>query len=224
MIIITGASGGVGSRLFTEISKGTNTIGIYNNNKLKNSDNGLALKLDLLNQNSIKEFVETYKSKLKNITIIQLAVNSYDGLLADYPIENVHKTFELNIFSNISLIQSLLPLMIDQKWGRIIHTSSLVGVEGAVGAGIYASSKSALIGYSKTLSKEYARFGITSNILEMGYFESGLIESFDQKKINDIILKTSVRRLGNISDIISAITFIQDCSYFNGEILRINGG
>ena len=167
MIIITGASGGIGSKVFTEISKVNNSIGIYNNNKLEHCYNGEAIKLDLLNHSSIRDFVKKYKSRLTDITIVQLAVNSYDGLLADYSIDNIHKTFELNLYSNISFIQSLLPLMIDQKWGRIIHTSSLVGSEGAIGAGIYASSKSALIGYSKTLSKEYGRFGITSNILEI---------------------------------------------------------
>ena len=83
--------------------------------------------------------------------------------------------------------------MINQKWGRIIHFSSIVGNQGAKGAGIYAASKSALVGYSKTLSKEYGRFGITSNIIELGYFEKGIIETFNQEilmnKINTLFSK-----------------------------------
>ena len=109
------------------------------------------------------------------IIVIQLAVYSFDGLIANYPIEKIRDTFELNLFSNINLVKAILPLMIDQKWGRFIHFSSIVGNKGSIGAGIYSSSKSALNGYSKTLSKEYGRFGITSNIIELGYFDKGLI-------------------------------------------------
>ena len=114
--------------------------------------------------------------------------------------------------------------MISQKWGRIIHCSSIVGSLGANGAGIYASSKSALIGYNKTLSKEYGRFGITSNILELGYFENGLINSFSKEKINQIITQTSSKRLGIVNDIIAAIEFIEKSNFYNGEILKLNGG
>ena len=130
----------------------------------------------------------------------------------------------MNFFSNLYLVQALLPIMINQKWGRIIHFSSIVGNEGAKGAGIYAASKSALIGYNKTLSKEYGRFGITSNIIELGYFEKGLIENFNQEKIKNIISNTSSRRLGVSDDIIHAIEFIQKSDFYNGEILKLNGG
>ena len=108
--------------------------------------------------------------------------------------------------------------------GKNCTFSSIVGNEGAIGAGIYAASKSALIGYNKTLSKEYGRFGITSNIIELGYFEKGLIENFDQEKINNIISNTSSKRLGVSDDIIHAIKFIQKSDFFNGEILKLNGG
>ena len=149
---------------------------------------------------------------------MNLAVKSIDGLLANYPIDKVRETFELNLFSNLYLVQALLPIMINQKWGRIIHFSSIIGNEGAKGAGIYAASKSALIGYNKSLSKEYGRFGITSNIIELGYFEKGLIESFNQEQIKNIIFNTSSRRLGGSDDIIHAIKFIQKSDFYNGEI------
>ncbi len=224
MIIITGASGGLGKELFFELSKENKVIGIFNKQNLESKYNGIAVKLNLLDHSEIEKFVENYKSKLTNITLIQLAVGSIDGLLANYSFKNIRKTFELNLFSNIRFVQELLPYMISQKWGRIINFSSIVSNDGAIGAGIYASSKSALLGYNKTLSKEYGRFGITSNILELGYFESGLIETFNENQIKDIISKTSRKRLGKKSDLLSAIKFIQECDFYNGEVLKINGG
>ena len=224
MLLITGASGGLGYELFKKLSVDNELIDISNKKKLENNGKGICVNINLLNHQEIDQLVNKYKRNLNKITVLNLAVKSYDGLLANYPIEKVRETFELNFFSNIYLVQALLPIMINQKWGRIIHFSSLVGDEGAKGAGIYAASKSALIGYNKTLSKEYGRFGITSNIIELGYFEKGLIESFNEEKIKKIISNTSSRRLGVSDDIIHAIKFIQQSDFYNGEILKLNGG
>ncbi len=224
MLLITGASGGLGYELFKKLSVDNELIAISNKKKLENNGKGICVNINLLNHQEIDQLVNKYKRNLNKITVLNLAVKSYDGLLANYPIEKVRETFELNFFSNIYLVQALLPIMINQKWGRIIHFSSLVGDEGAKGAGIYAASKSALIGYNKTLSKEYGRFGITSNIIELGYFEKGLIESFNEEKIKKIISNTSSRRLGVSDDIIHAIKFIQQSDFYNGEILKLNGG
>ena len=224
MFIITGASGGIGYELFQKISKKVDVIAISNRKKLENNEKGICENINLLNHLEIDNLISKHKNILRDLTVLNLAVKSFDGLLANYPIEKVRETFELNVFSNLYLIQALLPIMINQKWGRIIHFSSIVGNEGAKGAGIYAASKSALIGYSRTLSKEYGRFGITSNIVELGYFEKGLIEHFNQEKINNIISSTSSRRLGLSDDIIHAIEFINKSDFYNGEILRLNGG
>ena len=224
MFIITGASGGIGYELFKKLSKEYELIAISNKKKLEKNGNGICVNVNLLNHEEIDKLVDKYKDMLEKITVLNLAVKSFDGLLANYPMNKVRETFELNFFSNLYLVQALLPIMINQKWGRIIHFSSIVGNEGAKGAGIYAASKSALRGYNKTLSKEYGRFGITSNIIELGYFEKGLIESFNEEAIKNIISKTSSRRLGVSDDIIHAIKFIQKSDFYNGEILKLNGG
>ena len=224
MILITGASGGIGYELFKKLSIKNEVIAISNSKKIENNEKGICININLLNHKEIDQLISKYRKNFNEITILNIAVKSFDCLLANYPIDKVRETFELNFFSNLYLVQSLLPIMINQKWGRIVHFSSIVGNEGAIGAGIYAASKSALIGYNKTLSKEYGRFGITSNIIELGYFEKGLIENFDQEKINNIISNTSSKRLGVSDDIIHAIKFIQKSDFFNGEILKLNGG
>ena len=224
MILITGASGGIGYELFKKLSIKNEVIAISNSKKIENNEKGICININLLNHKEIDQLISKYRKNFNEITILNIAVKSFDCLLANYPIDKVRETFELNFFSNLYLVQSLLPIMINEKWGRIVHFSSIVGNEGAIGAGIYAASKSALTGYNKTLSKEYGRFGITSNIIELGYFEKGLIENFDQEKINNIISNTSSKRLGVSDDIIHAIKFIQKSDFFNGEILKLNGG
>lgn len=224
MIILTGATGGIGLDLFKALSKKEKIIGIGNKSKIKGFENSRIINIDLLDHQQIDNFVRKYQKEFERITLIQLAVLNIDGLIANYKIEDARKLFELNFISNMALVKQLLPYMVQQKFGRIIHTSSIVANRGAVGAGIYAASKSALKGYSKTIAAEYGRFGITSNIINMGYFEKGLINSFNEKKIEKITNETPLKRLGKTNDIILAIDFIQKCDFFTGEELTIKGG
>ena len=112
MFIITGASGGIGYEIFQKLSIKNEVLAISNKKKLHSRDKGICENVNLLNHEEINKLVIKYKNILDHITIIQLAVNSFDGLLANYPIEKVRETFELNLYSNIYLVQALLPIMI----------------------------------------------------------------------------------------------------------------
>ena len=119
MFIITGASGGIGYEIFQKLSIKNEVLAISNKKKLHSRDKGICENVNLLDHEEINKLVIKYKNILEHITIIQLAVNSFDGLLANYPIEKVRETFELNLYSNIYLVQALLPIMINQKWGGL---------------------------------------------------------------------------------------------------------
>ena len=224
MIILTGASGGIGGQVFAHYQEHESIIGISNSKTIDCHSFGRTAKLDLTNSDAIAEFCEYHKNYLNELTIINMAVYSYDSLMAYIKCEEVTKTFEVNLFSNIYLVQKLIPIMISENFGRIIHISSVVGQSGNVGAGIYAASKSALIGYNKTLCKEYARFGITSNILSLGYFEGGLINTLPKKEVETIIKNIPSLRLGRSGEVIEAINFLRSCSYINGEMINLHGG
>tara|TARA_A100001015_G_scaffold236115_1_gene268150 strand:+ start:4999 stop:5676 length:678 start_codon:yes stop_codon:yes gene_type:complete len=224
MIILTGASGGMGKFLFAEIEQNEPIIGISNTKTLTPSHKGIAAKVNLENPEDIKSFVSSNKKYMNNVTLVNMAVYSQDGLLANYNPDHLAKTFTVNLFSNIHLAQALLPTMIEQRFGRIIHISSIVGQSGNIGAGAYASSKSALVGYNKTLCKEYGRFGITSNIISLGYFEGGLINTLSEDKVAAITSEIPSKKLGQPCDILSALSFIRECKYLNGEIINLHGG
>ena len=224
MIILTGASGGLGKKIYKHLEKSEPIIGLTNSKSLAPSFFGINEKVDLTNPKEIEKFVKNYKNKIRNLTLINMAVISKDGLLANYPTNQILETFSINVFSNIKLVQTLLPIMISQRFGRIIHVSSIVGQQGLVGAGIYAASKTALNGYSQTLAKEYARFGITSNILSLGYFEGGLLEKLGETFSKSILKKIPAKRFGKSKDILSAIKFLRECEYINGENINLHGG
>ena len=153
-----------------------------------------------------------------------MATYSFDGLVINYDSDEWKKTFDVNVNGPFYLIKNLLPLMVDQKYGRIISISSFLASEGAPGAAAYSSSKSSLIGLTKSLSKEYGRFNITSNIIELGYFNRGLIERFSKEDLEKALKIIPLKKLGNVKEISETIKLIINSEYINGSILKLNGG
>ncbi len=224
MIVMTGASGGIGQQLLKRLSEREKVIGIVYQSNLDPLPNTIIERVNLLSETEVKAFADKYDNSLEHITVVHLAAYKSDNLLVNCTQEQVNKTFGINVFASIALVQSLLPAMIDQRWGRIIHVSSIVGQSGGVGAGVYSASKSALIGYSKSLAQEYGRFGIMSNIISLGYFEDGLSRRLSKNQVDEYMSKGALKRLGTTSDIIAAIEFIQNCEYFTGETINLHGG
>ena len=113
--------------------------------------------------------------------------------------------------------------MIESKYGRIVYTSSKGAVNGDVGALSYSATKSAIIGMSNVLAKEYARFNITSNVLMLGAFETGMYLNLSEKKKKKILELIPSKKLGSVDNIVNAIEFLMKSDYVNGSIINIDG-
>ena len=130
----------------------------------------------------------------------------------------------VNLRAVFLLNKLLVKKMIDDNWGRIIHLSSIASTRGVPGTVAYSASKSALSGLSRVFAKEYARFGITSNVISLGYFDSGLIETLSDKMKEKIMKELPSGKLGNCINIANAINFLINSDYVNGSVLSIDGG
>jgi len=217
MIILTGASGGLGQAIRKDLLKIDELQPISYKNGLE-FDN----KVDLSNSKDIKRFVDYWKTKLHRITVVHLAALNFDGLATSYEEAWWDEVMSVNLKGNFLLTKALLPTMISDHFGRIIHISS-IGM-GNIGTIAYSTAKSALTGMSKVLAREYARYGITSNILQLGYFGSGLFNKFTEEKKKEAINKIPNKQLGNTKNIVNAIEFLIKSDYVNGATIAIDGG
>jgi NAD(P)-dependent dehydrogenase (short-subunit alcohol dehydrogenase family) len=226
VIILTGASGGIGKEILQYLLEFDQVIGIYNKTKPKVLTNkGLIYEqLNLESAADIKSFVDKWKDKLSKLTLVHFAASSIDSLAANYSEIDWDQVMNINLKGNFLLTQALLPLMISKRWGRIIHISSVVGMQGRAGTVAYSTSKSGLMGLSRVLAKEYARFNITSNVLVLGYFEVGLIDSLKDETKNGILNQIPSKSFGKVSNITNAIKFLINSEYVNGATINIDGG
>lgn len=226
MIILTGASGGIGTQLLEHLLKIDEVIGIYNTSSpAKSSHTKLKYeKLNIGNPVDIKAFAKKWGPKLSKITLIHAAAVKIDGLATDYMEGNWDRVMNVNVKGSFLLTQALLPFMVQEQWGRIVHVSSLGGLQGWPGTLAYSASKAALNGMSNALAKEYARFNITSNVIVLGYFETGLFNVLKDNEKKRILDQIPSRTLGNVSNIANAVEFLMKSEYVNGAAINIDGG
>ncbi len=226
MIILSGASGGIGQRIIPLLLEDHQVIGLYGKNRPVGppSERLFLEQVDITDAGQIKAFVEKWKDRLSRITLVHGAAQNIDGLAAQYREEDWDKVLEVNLKGDFLLTKALLPIMMQDRWGRIIHLSSYVGIEGIPGAIGYAASKAGLLGLSRVLAKEYARFEVTSNVLRLGYFEVGLIQQLSEKNRNQILESIPSKKLGKVENIVHAIRFLIQSDYVNGAVISMDGG
>lgn len=226
MIILTGASGGIGRAILPLLTALDTVIALYCTNPPNVDDNPRIInhKLNLSSEQDVKDFCDWVKKDFEKITLIHAAALSRDGLAAQLRTIDWDQVMNVNLRGAFFLTRGLLMPMISEKWGRIIYFSSVAGLRGMPGTLAYSTTKSGLIGMSRVIACEYARFGITSNVLALGYFNTGLIETLSEKVRKEIIKEIPSGKLGNTIDIVNAIEFLMKSDYTNGSVLNVDGG
>ena len=226
MIILTGASGGIGHAILSFLSKLDKVIAISHSKAINvdELDGVEPYQVDLTSEIEVNEFVSKIKSKLSKVVLIHAAAISLDNLAIKFDTKDWNQSMSLNLNSNFFLTRALLATMIRDDWGRIIHVSSIAGMKGVPGTIAYSTAKTGLLGMSKVLANEYARFGVTSNVLILGYFNTGLIDTLGEKSRQKILESIPSKRLGSPSNIVNAVDFLIKSEYVNGSTVNIDGG
>lgn len=225
MIIITGASRGIGNYLFNSFSKNNQelVIGTYFNT-IPSENIGMYIKLDVCDYEQVADFVQTKSDVLKEITLINCAGITYNAYTHKSDPQKWKNVVETNLFGTYNLIRALLPLMREQKFGRIINFSSVVAVKPTPGISPYAASKSALWGLSKSVAIENAAFNITINNINQGYSELGMIEMVPDEFKKNIISQIPAGILCEPGDILNTVNFLRETRYITGSCIDLSGG
>ena len=222
MIIITGASRGIGKFLYEKFeSLNIYVIGTYNSTKV---DNTKLSQVDITDFKQVNDWIENKKEELNNITLINCAGITYNAFAHKSEYEQWKKVIDVNLMGSFNCIRAILPIMRAQKSGRIINFSSVIASKATPGVSSYAASKSALWGMTKSLSQENAALNITINNINMGYSELGMIEKVPKEFLDALINQIPAKRLCEPIDIYKTVQYLMDCGYINGASIDLNGG
>ena len=235
--LITGASSGIGKETaLTFARNGANLILISRNEEklkklLKNLEgfniNVDYYAVDITNSELLKNlFSQLKKSKVIIDIVINNAGIMEDAVLQMVKTESIKRTFDTNVFALIDVSKRASRLMIRNKKGSIINLSSIIGTNGSKGQSIYSASKAAVIGFTKSLSKELGPLNIRVNSIAPGFIMTGMTEGITDCVIQENLKLISMGRLGTTKDVANVILFLaSDLSeYVTGQIIGVDGG
>lgn len=224
MIIITGASRGIGKYLMEEYLKlNRKVIGTYFKENSEFEKNPLMYRLDVTDIKSAEKFAEEIKDQLNEVVLINCAGNNYNSIAHKSSPEEWSNVINTNLTGTYNIIRVLLPIMREQGYGRIINFSSIVAQRGIPGTSAYAASKAGLWGMTRSMAAENAGKGITVNCLNLGYFEIGMITEVSDEYQTVVKKKIPTGKFGDPKNILNALNFLIGSDYINGSSLDING-
>ena len=187
-IIVTGASGGIGSSIVKILSdNGANVLAsgtkIEKLNELKKFSNIKILKFDISQNEKIEEFIENALLELGgNLDcVINNAGITQDNLAIRMSLDEWKKVIDINLTSTFLLCKFSIKKMLKNKTGKIINISSVVGHTGNLGQANYTASKAGIVAMSKSLAIEYAKKNININCISPGFIKTTMTDKIDEK-------------------------------------------
>ncbi len=149
-----------------------------------------------------------------------------DGLLIRMKEEDWDRVIEVNLKGTFHCSKAALGVMIKQRSGCIISIASIVGVMGNSGQANYAASKAAILGFTKSVAREYANRGVTANAVAPGFIKTAMTERLPEDVQTRLREQIPLGRLGTPDDIAQAVAFLASdaAAYITGQVIHVNGG
>jgi len=235
--IVTGAATGIGfatAKKFLE--EGAKAVAICDLNK-ERVDNAVkelsafgtvdGYAVDVSDKDSVQKMVDATLEKYGRIDIlINNAGITMDAQFYKMTEEQFDRVIQVNLKGSYICSKAVVPAMMEQQYGRIVHASSTGAFNGNFGQANYAASKAALYGMTRVMGRELGKYGITVNCVCPGFIETDMTAKMPQKTIDAAIAKIPVRRAGVPEDVANVYAFLvsDEASYVSGTEIYIDGG
>jgi NAD(P)-dependent dehydrogenase (short-subunit alcohol dehydrogenase family) len=226
MIIVTGASRGIGKFLFESLKSSDKVIGTYLSTKPESiKDLDFLYKVDVSKYESVAQFINVIKNDLTEIVLLNCAGISYNSFTHKSDPEKWKKVIDVNLIGTYHMIRAILPIMREQNYGRIINFSSVIAQKGTPGVSAYAASKAGLWGMTRSLAQENGSMGITVNNINLGYVSLGMgVEQVPLSFQDSIKNQIPSRQFCEPNDIYNTVNYLINTPYVNGTSIDLNGG
>ena len=232
IVLVTGASRGIGLEAAKHFSKeGYKVIGSsrgdFNLGELIGDESAISVQLDLMSKESIKNLFADLKSDdLLPSVLVNNAGITKDQLFLRMKDEDWDDVIETNLNGLFRVTKAFIKPMVKNKFGRVINISSVAGLMGNSGQVNYSSSKSAMVGFSRSLAKELGSRNITSNVVAPGFIETDMTTFLNDDEKVEVSKNIPMKRFGTVQDVAKCIVFLasDEANYITGQIISVDGG
>ena len=189
----------------------------------------LAICGDVSDQDTVNSFVAEVKNKFGRIDVlVNNAGMRFRKKFEEITLEEFSLVLNVNVVSMFMLCKAVMPTMVEQRTGKIINISSVVGTLGLPELSAYATSKAAIIGLTKALSVEYGESNIQVNAIAPGFCKTSYFDNFKKKSelYEFTIERTPMRRWGESEEVANSCLFLASSlsSYVTGDVINVDGG
>lgn len=235
--IVTGAAQGIGRTIAETLARDGADIAVADLDPGRSQETVdavakigrkvLNVKVNVADWNDAKQMADQVLKEWGKVDIlVNNAGVTRDGLLVRMKEEDWNLVLQVNLNGTFHCTKAVLQPMTKQRSGRIVNIASIVGVMGNAGQANYAASKAAVIGFTKTVAREYASRMVTVNAVAPGFIDTAMTHSLPPDVKDTLQKQIPLGRLGQASDVAEAVRFLvsEEASYITGQVLHVNGG
>ena len=236
--VVTGGSRGIGLAIATKLAQGGANIAIL---YVGDESEGIKAKEELLQYGTkVEQYfcdVSDFEASQK---VVEQVIEEFGGI--DFLINNAgitrdtlilnmdEKDFDavigVNLKGTFNMIKHTYKHFMKKRFGRIVSTSSIVGLNGNAGQANYSASKAGIIGLTKSVAKELAGRGVTANAVAPGYIGTDMTNVLSDKVKDAMKAQIPAKRIGTPDDVANVVAFLcsDEAAYVTGEVIRVDGG
>jgi 3-oxoacyl-[acyl-carrier protein] reductase len=236
--VVTGASRGIGRACAIALAEGGWTVAVgFRTDEAAAKEvlaaleaagtPGMTVYLDATDEASVQEAFRRVGEEAGNVTgLVNNAGFSQDGLLLKYPMETFDRVMDTNVRGAFLCSRAAMRGMLREKFGRIVNMSSAVAIRGNAGQTVYAASKTALLGLTRSLAREVGAKGITVNALCPGLLDTDMTSHLDDRARAYYLDQTPAGRTARLDEVSAVVRFLmsEEASYVNGATIPVDGG
>jgi 2-dehydro-3-deoxy-L-rhamnonate dehydrogenase (NAD+) len=232
--VITGGAAGLGLAIARRLAAEGVRVALLDRDEsslaaLKDSFPFDPIAVDITSEEQVSAAIQRVSSRFGRVDILVNSagvtgitnIKSHETATAD-----IRKVFDVNFMGSYFTAKYVLPIMLKQRYGRVLHIASIAGKEGNAGMLAYSASKAAVIGMTKVQGKEYAETGITVNALAPAVIQTALVDAMPAEQVKYMTDKIPMKRCGTLSEVAGVALYIvsPQNSFTTGFTFDLTGG
>lgn len=225
-VVVTGGNRGIGYAIAEQFIAQGHRVAVTARNG-DGPSGALTVRADITDSSSIDSAFTEIEAALGPIEVLVANAGiTKDTLLMRMSDEEFESVIDTNLVGTFRVVKRAIKGFIKQRFGRVILISSVVGLYGSPGQTNYAASKSGLIGFARSLTRELGSRGITANVVAPGFIETDMTAELNEDQRTTYLSSIPAGRFGQAQEIAKTVSWLasDDAAYISGAVIPVDGG